>query len=133
MPEMEKQAWFLLSVVIVTIATYFAFVAFAGFVPATSASFALLGLTGLPAFRHKKELVDERDREIANKADLVGSRVFWVVFVAVPMVIGFSKGWDSVLLVPVWTLTLVLYVAVALVVGVRALTAITLYRKANHA
>lgn len=100
MPEMEKQAWFLLSVVVVTIAAYFTFVAFAGFVSAACASFALLGLTGLPAFRRRKGLVDERDREIATKADLVGYRVFWLVFVAVPMVIGFRMGWESVLLVP---------------------------------
>jgi hypothetical protein len=133
MPEMEKQAWFLLSVVVVTIAVLFTFIAFAGFVPATGASFALLGLTGLPAFRRRKGLVDERDRVIANKADLVGYRVFWLAFVAVPMWIGFNRGWDSAITVPTWTLTLVLYSAVALVVGVRALTTIVLYRKASHA
>lgn len=133
MPVLEKQAWFLLSVVLITIATYFTFVALAGFVPATGASFALLGLTGLPALRRKKNLVDERDSEIANKADLMSYRVFWLAFVAVPMVIGFNMGWDNVILVPTWTLTLVLYFAFALVIGIRALTTIVLYRKASHA
>ncbi len=100
MPVLEKQAWFLLSVVADYHSRILYLCRFGGFVPATGASFALLGLTGLPALRRKKKLVDERDSEIANKADLVGYRVFWLAFVAVPMVIGFRMGWDNVILVP---------------------------------
>ena len=136
MPDSEKWAWWALGVVVLTIAAYGAFVAFLGHGPATSAVFALLALTALPAssrryFTGRK--FDERESAIASKAVRAGFSAFWVAFVGIIVAIGFIKGWDATLTVPVWTLTETLWWAVVLVLGVQALTTIVLYRGESHA
>src|ERR1035441_8520566 len=107
MSDSKKWAWWSLGVVVMTIAAYGAFLAFLGHGPATSSVFALLALTALPASsrRHLQgRTFDEREREIANKALRAGFSAFWLAFCGLILAIGFIKGWDATLTVPVWTL-----------------------------
>jgi hypothetical protein len=136
MSDSEKWAWWTLGVVVLTIAAYGAFVAFLGHGPATSAVFALLALAAIPASSRRYftgRRFDERESAIANKALLAGFRAFWVAFVGLIVAIGFIKGWDATLSVPVWALAQTIWWAVILVLGVQALTTILLYRGGPHA
>ena len=136
MSNSEKWAWWTLAVVVTTIAAYAAFIAFRGHGPAIISVFALLALAALPASsrRHfQGRTFDEREREIANKSLRAGFSAFWVAFIALFLAIGFIKGWNSTLTVPVWTLGEVVWWATVLVLGVQALTTIVLYRGGFHA
>jgi hypothetical protein len=136
MSDSERWAWWAIGVVVLTIAAYAAFVAFLGHGPATSAVFALLALTALPASSRRYftgRTFDEREHAIASKALLAGFRAFWVAFIGLIVAIGFIKGWDATLTVPVWALAQTIWWAVILVLGVQALTTILLYRGGPHA
>jgi hypothetical protein len=136
MSDSEKWAWWAIGAVALTIVAYAAFVAFLGHGPATSAVFALLALTAISASsrRHfKGRAFDEREHAIANKALLAGFRAFWLAFTGLIVAIGFIKGWDATLTIPVWTLTETLCWAASLVLGVQALTTLVLYRGGPHA
>ena len=131
MSDSEKWAWWTLGVVVLTIAAYGAFVAFVRSGPAANSVFALLALAALPASRRRYfscRHFDERERAIARKAALVGFTAFWVAFAGLINAIGFIKGWDATLAVPVWTLIETLSWALILVLGVQSLTTIVLYR-----
>ena len=102
----------------------------------TTIGFALLALTAIPASsrRHfKGRAFDEREREIARKAFSAGFSVFWLAFVVLILAIGFIKGWDATLIVPMWAIEETLWWAASLVLGVQALTTIVLYRGVSHA
>ena len=136
MSDSEKWAWWTLGVVVATIAAYTAFRAFLGHGPATLSVFALLALTALPASsrRHfQGRTFDEREREIASKALRLGFSAFWVAFIVLILAVGFIKGWDATLTVPVWTLGEVVCWASILVLGVQAITTIVLYGDGSHA
>ena len=136
MSDSEKWAWWAMGAVALTIVAYAAFVAFLGHGPATSAVFALLALTAISASsrRHfKGRAFDERERGIANKALLAAFRTFWLMFVGLIAAIGSIKGWEASLTVPLWALAETLWWAVVLVLGVKALTTILLYRGGPHA
>ncbi len=136
MSDSEKWAWWTLGVVALTIAAYGAFLAFLGHGPATSSVFALLALTAIPASsrRHfQGRPFDERERQIANKAVRAGISALWLAFIGLILAIGFTKGWDSTLTLPVWTLQETLYWAVVLVLGVQAIATIVLFRGGAHA
>jgi len=136
MSDSEKWAWWTLGVVVLTIAAYGAFLAFLGHGPARSSVFALLALTALPASsrRHfEGQSFDEREREIANKAVRAGFSAVWVAFIGLIMAIGFIKGWDATLTLPVSTLVETIFWAFALVLGVQSMTTIVLHRGGAHA
>lgn len=136
MSDSEKWAWWTLGVVALTIAAYGAFLAFLGHGPATSSVFALLALTAFPASsrRHfQGRRLDERERAIANKAVRAGFSAAWLAFIGLILAIGFIKGWDSTITLPVWTLEETLLWAVVLVLGVQSMTTIVLYRGGAHA
>ena len=137
MSDSEKWAWWTLGVVILTIAAYGAFLAFLGHGPAAASVFALLALASLPAAsrRHLKggRTFDEREREIGDKSLLASFRALWLAFTVLILAIGFIKGWDTILSVPVWALVETLPWAVILVLGVQSLTTIVLYRGGPHA
>jgi hypothetical protein len=131
MSDSEKWARWALGVVAMTVAAYGAFLAFLGHGAATSSVFALLALTSLPASsrRHfKRRAFDEREREIANKALRVGLSTFWLAFIGLILAIGFTKGWDASVTLPVWSLGEALLWATTLILGAQALTTILLYR-----
>ncbi len=136
MSDSEKWAWWTLGVVMMTIAAYGAFLAFLGHSPAIPSVFALLALTALPASsrRHfRGRTLDEREREIANKALRAGFSAVWLAFIGLILAIGFIKGWDTTLTVPVWTLLEAVWWAAILVLGVQSTTTIVLYRGGSHA
>jgi hypothetical protein len=131
MSDSEKWARWTLGVVALTIAAYGAFLVFFGHGPAISSVFALLALTSIPAssrryFRGRR--LDEREREIANKALLASFSAFWLAFCGLIMTIYFIKGWDATLTMPVWVLLETLMWSTSLVLAVQAVTTIKLYR-----
>lgn len=136
MSDSEKWAWWTLGVVALTIAAYGAFFAFLGHGPATASVFALLALTALPAFSRRQfqgPSFDEREREIAGKAQMAGFSAFWLAFVGVIVAIGFVRGWSGTLTLPVWTLSEIICWAWILVMSVQSVTTIVLYRGGAHA
>ena len=131
MSNSEKWAWWVLAVVAITIAAYGAFLALLGHGPATSSVFALLALTAVPASSRryfKGRTFDEREREIANKAVRAGLSAQWLAVIGLFLVIGFIKGWDVTLTVPVWALEEAIWWAAILILGVQAITTLALYR-----
>jgi hypothetical protein len=122
-------------VAVLTIVSYVAFVAFLGHGPATSAVFALLALAAFPAFSRRQvqgPSFDEREREIAGKAQMAGFGAFWLAFVSVIVAIGFARGWSGTLTMPVWTLSEIIFWAWILVMSVQSLATIMLYRGGTH-
>src|SRR5664279_2189167 len=118
MTDSEKWAWWTLGVVALTLIAYFAFAALVRNGPANQAVFALLALTAVPAAsrrRIKGKPFDEREKEIAEKALLAGFRAVWVAFIGVVMTIGFVKGWDSTLSLPMWMLCSIIWWSAMLV------------------
>src|ERR1017187_5267543 len=132
MTDSEKWAIWTLGVVALTTIAYFTFVALLGSGPASQAVFALLALTAVPASsrRHfKGRRFDEREKEIAEKALMAGFRAVWVAFIGLVMTIGFVKGWDATLSLPVWMLSSTLWWSAMLVMTVEAATTLVLYRR----
>jgi hypothetical protein len=136
MTDSEKWARWTLGVVALTTAAYFAFVTGFGSQKAATAAFALLALTALPAssrryFQGRRH--DEREREISGKALLAGLRALWIVFVGMVLAVGFAKGWEGSITLPLWMLNQFLYWSMALVLAVEAATTLVLYRRDAHA
>ena len=136
MTDSEKWAIWTLGVVALTAIAYFTFAALLGSGPKTQAVFALLALTAVPASSRryfKGRRFDEREREIANKAQLAGFRAWWMVFIGLVMTIGFVKGWDATLSLPMWMLSATLWWAMMVVLAVQSVTTLVLYRRGSHA
>ena len=136
MTESEKWAIWTLGVVALTITAFFTLLAVLRSVPASQAAFALLALTALHP-RSRRKITgpdfDEREKEIAVKAMLAGFRAVWVVFTGLVLTIGFVKGWDATLVVPVWKLSSSLWWGVMLLLTVEAVATLVLYRRGSHA
>ena len=115
-----------------TVIAYFAFVALLGSGLASQSVFALLALTAVPANSRryfKGRQFDEREKEISGKALIAAFRALWVVYIGLVMTIGFVKGWESTLSLPVWMLCATIWWAMALVLAVEAATTLVLYRR----
>src|ERR1017187_9267643 len=105
MTDSEKWAWWTLGVIALTLIAFFALVAILRSVPASQSAFALMALTVLHPRSWRKfkgPQFDEREKEIAEKALLAGFRAVWVAFTGLVLTIGFVKGWDATLSLPVW-------------------------------
>jgi hypothetical protein len=136
MTNSEKWAIWTLGVVALTIVAFFTFVALLGSGPASQAVFALLALTAVPSNSRrylKGKPFDEREKEISAKALLAGFRALWIVFIGVVMTVGFVKGWDSTLSLPVWMLCATIWWAVMLLLTVESVTTLVLYRRGSDA
>lgn len=133
MTDSEKWACWTLGVVALTAIAFFTFAVLLGKGPASQAVFALLALTAVPTIKFRGRKLDEREKEIAEKAQLAGFRTLWLVFIGVVMTLGFVKGWDTTLSLPVWMLSSTIYWALMLVLAVEAATTLVLYRKGGHA
>ena len=132
MTDSEKWAWWTLGVVALTVIAYFAFVALLGSGLASQSVFALLALTAVPANSRryfKGRQFDEREKEISGKALIAGFRALWVVFIGLVMTIGFVKGWDTTLSLPMWKLSATVWWAAMLVLAVESVTTLVLYRR----
>jgi hypothetical protein len=136
MTTSEKWAWWTLGIVALTTAAYATFVALLRNGQAAQSVFALLALTAIPANsrRHLKgRRLDERERDISDKALLAGFRAVWVAFIGFVMAFGFIKGWDTSVTLPMWVLTSTIMWAMMLVLAVEATTTLVLYRRGQHA
>jgi hypothetical protein len=136
MTDSEKWAVWTLGVVALTVIAFFTLVAVLKNVPASQAAFALLALTALhPSSRRKftGPEFDEREREIAVKAQMAGFGAVWVAFIGVVIILGFVKGWDATLAVPMWRLSSSIMWAMILLLTVQCVTTLVLYRRGNHA
>lgn len=136
MTDSEKWAVWALGVVALTTAAYFIFVALRGHGPATMSVFALLALV-VVSKRSLRSFVgprfDEREREIAHKALLAGSRAGWFGVGALFLIIGWVKGWDTTLSLPMWKLAEIFWWLGILMLAVQAVTTLVLYRRGNNA
>jgi hypothetical protein len=136
MTDSEKWAIWTLGVLALTIIAFFTFVALLGSGPASQSVFALLALTSIPSSSRrvfKGRVFDEREKEIAGKAMLASLRAIWAAFIAVVMILGFVKGWNATLSLPMWMLSSALLWSTMLVLAVQAVTTLVLYRMGNHA
>ncbi|MCX6630581.1 MAG: hypothetical protein NTW28_23445 [Candidatus Solibacter sp.] len=136
MTDSEKCAVWTLGVVALTVIAYFTFVKLLGSGPASQSVFALLALTAVPATsrRHWKGIgFDERERQISGKALLAGFRALWLVFIGLVMTIGFVKGWDATLSLPMWMLSATVWWSAMLLLAVQSVTTLVLYRRGSHA
>ena len=133
MTDSEKWAVWTLGVVGLTIVAFFTLVAVLKNVPASQAAFALLALTALHPRSRRKITFDEREREIASKAQMAGFGAVWAAFIGVVVILGFVKGWDATLAVPMWKLSSSVMWATMLLWTVQCVTTLVLYRRGNHA
>ena len=136
MTNSEKWAIWTLGVVALTITAFFTLVAVLKNVPASQAAFALLALTAFhPRSRRKitGPEFDEREKEIALRAQRAGFSALWVAFAGVVVTIGFVKGWDATLVVPMWKLTSSLWWGTALMLTAQCVATLVLYRRGSHA
>jgi hypothetical protein len=136
MTDSEKWAWWTLGVVALTATAYATFVALLRNGQAAQSVFALLALTAIPANSRryfKGRRLDERERAISNAALLAGFRAMWLAAIGLVMTLGFVKGWDASLNLPIWMLCSTIWWAVMLVLGVEATTTLVLYRREQHA
>ena len=136
MTDSEKWAIWTLGVLALTTIAFFTFVALLGSGPASQSVFALLALTSIPSSSRrvfKGRVFDEREKEIAGKAMLASLRAVWAAFIAVVMILGFVKGWNATLSLPMWMLSSTLLWSAVLVLAVQAVTTLVLYRMGNHA
>jgi hypothetical protein len=85
----QKVAWFNLAVIGTAIAAFIILIPLAGGFRALGA-FGICGLSGLGIFfnrrRNNEVLMDERDKYISTKANLIGLWTFWELFVAACMI-----------------------------------------------
>ncbi len=134
----ERQARFAGSVVLATLAVLLVLIWVFGLSPAVMAGFALLGLSGFTNLIVRKErkagkiVMDERDLEIARTATVIAYSVFWVCFVIAAMAPFFVLGPNASLALPTPVFTGAIWVAWCIVLGVRSLVILILYRRGRH-
>lgn len=132
MTKSENWAWWTLGLIALTLIAFFALVAILRSVPASQSAFALMALMAFHPRSWRKikgPQFDEREKEIAEKAQLAAFRAVWVAFTVLVMTIGFVKGWDATLSLPVWMLASTIWWAMALGLAVEAVTTLVLYRR----
>ncbi len=131
----EKRAWFILAVSVVTIFSCLVSIHILG---GNETSFSVLGLLGLAVLaaligrrdrKQEKEVLDERDNVILQKARRAGLAVFWFLFVAGMMSPYFVLGREATVTVPTTTYVLLLITATVIVALVQTITTIVLYRR----
>ena len=80
----------------------------------------------------KGRQLEEREREISNKALLAGFRGLWIGFIGFVLPFGFIKGWDTSVTKPMWALSSAIWWAAMLVLRVEAITTLVVYRRGAH-
>jgi uncharacterized membrane protein len=130
MSPLQKDAIYCLIISSVSVAIFFILMLFKNMQVAFSAFaiFGLYGLTPLIFYRKSKNkiLVDERDKEIANKAGRFGFGLFWVAFVIVAVLISQIKA-DS--LIPASLLSYIVFFGMIAICAARAIIILVLYRQ----
>ena len=138
MSVLEKQAWFMMIVFLVTMGLFGGSVLIFGWHEALLGTMGFYGLAGgacLIGRREKKAgktVMDERDTAIERAANLIGYSVFWLVFVLVVMAPFFIYGPDHIIMIKAVPFTLTIVFAMMIVYTVRALAIIVQYRRTSH-
>jgi len=134
MTDSEKWAIWTLGVVALTTAAYFIFVAVRGHVPAAMSVFALTALVALPKAGHRSwRSLDERERGIAHKALETSWRAGWLMAIALSLIIWRAKGWDMAFALPMWKVLLAIWWLGTLMLAVRSVATLVLYRRGSNA
>ena len=88
MSILERQAWFVIKVILLTVLLYLVVGACTQYNRGALGIFGLIGLLGFVGMIGRRErnagkvVMDERDLAISRKATLIGYSVFWLFFVA---------------------------------------------------
>ena len=133
MTDSEKWALWTLGVVALTTTAYFIFVALRGHGPAAMSVFALTALAAVPKGGHRSwRCLDERERGIMYKALLAGYWVMCLAAAALIVIISWIRGWDMTLALPVWKLCEAVWWFGLLMLAVRCVATLVLYRRGSN-
>ena len=132
MAELEKRAWFELSIILITLAVYVAMISFVRFDSVSLAVFALAGFLGVRRRKARggEVLFDERDRQIERQALLYSLMCLYCLMLLFSVVAGVI-GWDGA--VPIWILIQIFWAVSLVVWGLKAAFVIISYRRGAHA
>ncbi len=128
MAEFEKRAWWNLCVVAGAVVAFAVLWIVTRNLAASTAAFSVLALSAMPFFRLRQPTSDERDREIDRKSMLVAMRLFWILLVIAAVGMGFALGWDTIVHVPVWSFSEVIWGGMTLILAARSAASIRMYR-----
>lgn len=137
MTVQEKQAWFILWVIFITLILYCVIYMLLHSVIIATSAFALTaiiafaGMIGRKERRQGKVVSDERDVDINKVAMMVAYSVFWLVFVFIT--VGTTMWLGPHGMVPVSIIGLAPYAGLSLLLLVRSVATIVLYRKGHDA
>ncbi len=135
----EKQAWFILIVAAATLALLLLSLSVFGVHPAVFGAFGLFGLSGFAALIGRRErkaglvVMDERDRQIALYATTGAYSVFWLLFVTAAMGPFCVLGPFATVTLQTTTIANIAIPALLVLMVVRSLIIVVLYRRGSRA
>lgn len=139
MSLLERQAWFVIKVILLTGLLYLVVGACTHYHQGALGVFGLLGLIGFVNLIGRKErsagkvVMDERDLAISRKATLAGYSVFWLFFVAGMMLPFFLYGPQAKITIGTEIPAFFVNASLILIFLVRSVTILILYRRSGHA
>jgi hypothetical protein len=128
MAEFEKRAWWNLCVAVGAVVLFAAFWMVTRNPAASTAAFGILGLSGAPFLRLRPPASDERDREIDRKSLMAAMSLFWILIVIGVVGMGIALGWDTLVQVPVWAFSEVIWCGWIVILTVKSAASIRMYR-----
>ena len=127
MAELEKRAWWNLCVAVGAVVLFAAFWIVTR-KPAATAAFSIPGLSGMPFFRLRPPASDERDREIDRTSMMAAMTLFWISIVIGAVGMGIALGWDTLLQVPVWAFSEIIWWGWIVILTAKSAASIRMYR-----
>lgn len=135
MTAMEKAAWFELIMAIAVVLLVSALYPWLG--DGALGVFGLLGVLGGCYFfvrqRGTRVTVDERDREIDQRARFMGIYTAWMIMLLTLIAVVVGGEHFGVENVPVMFLTWLIWIQCAICVGIKGLVGVLSYRRQNRA
>jgi hypothetical protein len=128
MSEFEKRAWWNLCVAVAAVTLFGALWIVTRKPAASMGAFGILGLSGMPFFRLRQPAGDERDREIDRKSMMAAMSLFWFLIVIGVVGMGVALGWDTLVQVPVWTFSEVIWGGWIVILTTKSTASIRMYR-----
>ena len=128
MAEFERRAWWNLCVAAGAVALFAAFWIVSKKPAVSTAAFGILGLSGMPFFRLRPPARDERDREIDRRSMIGAMSLFWILIVIVVVGMGAALGWDTLVRVPVWAFSELIWGGWIVILTTKSAISIRMYR-----
>jgi len=128
MAEFEKRAWWNLCVALGAVVVFAALWIVTRKLFASTGAFAILGLSGMPFLRLRQPPSDERDREIDRKSMIAAMSLFWILVVSGAVGVGLALGWDTLVQVPVWAFSVVIWGGWIVILAAKSAASIRMYR-----